>query len=223
MSELYEQTKQIHELLKKVKAKYNLQENYLENQSDSLIFENGQVLPSNYVTDINSDFKKLFIELKELKACFKLYSKQIRQILACLKDVLGENSEVTKLKNKIENIEFEEKIIGMEQNDFIRLLASKSKKNETCKNVDAGYLLTEEAAELLNIRNSSKEWCQVLFKQKWVYETELQSLPQSKAEALCKKWLDGLKPLFDREPGTVLEELINVLENQIVSEEIIKK
>jgi len=32
------------------------------------------------------------------------------------------------------------------------------------------------------------------------------------AEALCQKWLDGLYPLFDREPETVLQELVEVLE-----------
>jgi len=36
---------------------------------------------------------------------------------------------------------------------------------------------------------------------------------KSQAEALCHKWLDGLEPLFDREPETVLTELIQILES----------
>lgn len=32
---------------------------------------------------------------------------------------------------------------------------------------------------------------------------------------LCNRWLDGLTPLFDREPETVLTELLEILENLI--------
>lgn len=38
---------------------------------------------------------------------------------------------------------------------------------------------------------------------------------ETKAEAPCQKWLDGLDPLFDREPETVLTELRNVLKTLI--------
>ncbi len=33
------------------------------------------------------------------------------------------------------------------------------------------------------------------------------------AQALCQRWLDGLEPLFDREPETVLQELVKILED----------
>lgn len=33
------------------------------------------------------------------------------------------------------------------------------------------------------------------------------------ADLLCQKWLDGLNPLIDLEPETVLQELVEVLEN----------
>lgn len=36
---------------------------------------------------------------------------------------------------------------------------------------------------------------------------------KSQAEALCQRWLDGLEPLFDREPEKVLQELVEILEN----------
>lgn len=36
---------------------------------------------------------------------------------------------------------------------------------------------------------------------------------QSQAQALCQHWLDGLEPLFDREPETVLTELLEVLKS----------
>lgn len=35
---------------------------------------------------------------------------------------------------------------------------------------------------------------------------------KTKAQALCQRWLDGLHPLFHREPETVLQELVEVLE-----------
>jgi len=38
---------------------------------------------------------------------------------------------------------------------------------------------------------------------------------QSKAEAFCQRWLDGLDPLFDREPETVLTELRDLLKSLI--------
>jgi hypothetical protein len=34
----------------------------------------------------------------------------------------------------------------------------------------------------------------------------------SQAQALCQKWLDGLTPLFDREPEKVLTELLEILQ-----------
>lgn len=40
-------------------------------------------------------------------------------------------------------------------------------------------------------------------------------IPQSQAEALCQKWLDGLNPIFDSNPEMVLTELLEVLENLI--------
>jgi len=39
----------------------------------------------------------------------------------------------------------------------------------------------------------------------------LHYFPQSQAQALCNKWIDGLNPLFDREPETVLIELLKIL------------
>jgi hypothetical protein len=39
------------------------------------------------------------------------------------------------------------------------------------------------------------------------------SLPKTVAEALCKKWLDGLNPLFDSDREKVLEELLEILQN----------
>lgn len=33
------------------------------------------------------------------------------------------------------------------------------------------------------------------------------------ANNLCQKWLDGLEPLFDREPENVLNELLEILKN----------
>jgi len=37
------------------------------------------------------------------------------------------------------------------------------------------------------------------------------SNPESFVQAFCQKWLDGLTPLFDKEPETVLEELLEIL------------
>jgi hypothetical protein len=35
--------------------------------------------------------------------------------------------------------------------------------------------------------------------------------PDSQAEALCSRWLDGLEPMIEREPETVLSELLDIL------------
>jgi hypothetical protein len=43
------------------------------------------------------------------------------------------------------------------------------------------------------------------------YKECLNPPAETKAEALCQKWLDGLEPLFDREPETVLTELLETL------------
>lgn len=38
-------------------------------------------------------------------------------------------------------------------------------------------------------------------------------IPKYKAQTLCQKWLDGLEPMFVREPEKVLEELLKTLKN----------
>jgi hypothetical protein len=40
-------------------------------------------------------------------------------------------------------------------------------------------------------------------------------VPQSEAEVLCHKWLDGLNPMFDNEAEKVLKELLETLNNLI--------
>jgi hypothetical protein len=51
------------------------------------------------------------------------------------------------------------------------------------------------------------------------FEEVLGSIPfaplrlNTKAKALCSKWLDGLIPLIDREPETVLTELLEILKS----------
>jgi hypothetical protein len=42
-------------------------------------------------------------------------------------------------------------------------------------------------------------------------EDSFHTLGTSMSVILCAKWLDGLTPLFDREPETVLSELLEVL------------
>ena len=48
-------------------------------------------------------------------------------------------------------------------------------------------------------------------------ETLLESLiektPDTKSKALCQKWLNGIKPLFDQNPTQVLTELLEILQN----------
>ena len=38
-------------------------------------------------------------------------------------------------------------------------------------------------------------------------------LIKTQSEALCQKWLNGIKPLFDQNPTQVLTELLEVLQN----------
>jgi hypothetical protein len=44
-------------------------------------------------------------------------------------------------------------------------------------------------------------------------ELRLQRPVKTQAEALCAKYLDGLNPMFDREPEKVLEELTTIINN----------
>lgn len=44
-------------------------------------------------------------------------------------------------------------------------------------------------------------------------ELKNEAIPEFQAEVLCQKWLDGITPLFDREPEPVLQELVEVLEH----------
>jgi hypothetical protein len=39
---------------------------------------------------------------------------------------------------------------------------------------------------------------------------------ESKAEALCARWLDGLEPMFERVPVKVLDELKEALSNDSI-------
>jgi hypothetical protein len=40
---------------------------------------------------------------------------------------------------------------------------------------------------------------------------KLQLVTSSQAEALCSRWLDGLRPMFEKEPEKVLTELLEIL------------
>jgi hypothetical protein len=46
-------------------------------------------------------------------------------------------------------------------------------------------------------------------------ERQLGKTKYMKAQALCQYWLDGLDPLFNQKPETVLKELLKILENLI--------
>jgi len=41
----------------------------------------------------------------------------------------------------------------------------------------------------------------------------LVGIPEKQSEALCKKWVDTLTPLFDKDPEKVLTEFLELLEN----------
>jgi len=51
------------------------------------------------------------------------------------------------------------------------------------------------------------------FQNEELWRAKLERFPKSQAEALCHKWLDGLNPLINSEPETVLTELITILES----------
>ena len=43
-------------------------------------------------------------------------------------------------------------------------------------------------------------------------ESLIEQTAETKSEALCQKWLDGIKPLFDQNPTQVLTELLEILQ-----------
>jgi len=165
MSNLYQLTKKIHELLPQVIAKYGLME--FEIESDYW-----------YHTPKKSDFKnRIFhyseipnhfynFETKHLKDYFipAIQHLQIRQILFVLSRVLGENPELLKINNGA----FGDCRLEYSDNHYLIV--------DYCDDIrEIGYI--------------------------------------EYAEALCQKWLGGLKPLFNRESKTVLQELVEILEN----------
>ena len=169
MSNTYQLTKKIYELLPQVTAKYGLME--FEIESDYW-----------YHTPKKSDFKnRIFhyseisnhfynFETKHLKDYFipAIQHLQIRQILFNLQGVLGENPEYTHYFNATN-----------------RMIA---------------IAVINELEEQYKYMNGYGQ-------------AMIDILPKSQAEALCQKWLGGLKPLFNRESKTVLQELVEILEN----------
>jgi hypothetical protein len=180
MSNTYQLTKKIYELLPQVKDKYGLE---FEIESDYW-----------YHTPKKSDFKnRIFhyseisnhfynFETKHLKDYFipAIQEPQIRQILVVLSRVLGENPE------------------------------------KYSEQSEANFWLTEIEKWLETKKTKVNN--QEFFLNKAIYQYgvrigKLLVIPDSKAEALCQKWLGGLKPLFNRESKTVLQELVEILEN----------
>jgi hypothetical protein len=171
MSTLYELTKEIHELLPQVKAKYNLE---FDIESDKYYYLAGVKYPEEikYVGlcnkyDSTTEFditifgrSGLLDKIRELPF---IEVPQIRQILVGLQEVLGKMENYEQLKWKNEN-----------------------KQSEIKDGV--------------------------------VFLIALNHLPKTKAESLWQKWLkpdfknNGLS-LFDREPETVLQELVDILKD----------
>ena len=184
MSNLYHITAKIHELLPQVIAKYGLME--FEIESDYW-----------YHTPKKSDFKnRIFhyseipnhfynFETKHLKDYFipAIQHLQIRQILFNLQGVLGENKESVKKLKQIYSTKYNHKSI-----EFFEIIQEAKSINSLVDTLeDFNY---HEERKLID-----------------------ELLPKSQAEALCQKWLGGLKPLFNRESKTVLQELVEILEN----------
>jgi len=156
MSNLYKLTKEIHELLPQVKAKYGLE---FEVKAEKCIYCDKQNEYQEEKTEALLEAPQWFID----GSLAKLEEKQLRQILVALKGVLGENPEFLSLEYKIEN-------------------------------------LIDESGEGRISR---------------LFSRRLGGTKYFKAETFCQNWLDGLDPLFDREPETVLTELRDLLKSLI--------
>ena len=108
---------------------------------------------------------------------------QIRQILFNLQGVLEENKESVKKLKQIYSTKYNHKSI-----EFFEIIQEAKSINSLVDTLeDFNY---HEERKLID-----------------------ELLPKSQAEALCQKWLGGLKPLFNRESKTVLQELVEILEN----------
>lgn len=192
MSNLYQLTKKITELLPKINQKYGLRievesdYNYYKLSKDSFRHKKGDIIIAHsedidYLEDggaildiegisryslITGDNYSLVYSVPEF-VCPVIESPQIRQILIGLKDVLGDNADYKKERYNWVKNKNDERFIADNKKDCVFVINYKIDK---------------------------------------IYK-------KSQAEALCQKWLDGLNPLFEREPKTVLQELIEILEN----------
>jgi hypothetical protein len=72
------------------------------------------------------------------------------------------------------------------------------------------WIRLEKLGTELNPHSSTTPW-EKAYEAGKVYGMRLYT-PLTRAEVLCERWLGGLNPLFDREPETVLTELLEVLE-----------
>jgi len=83
------------------------------------------------------------------------------------------------------------------------LLAFKDVLGENPEKIELGFFAIN--FNIFGDKNDMKKWNKL--------SEVIEDLPKSQAEALCKKWLDGLSPLIDSDPEKVLEELKQILQS----------
>lgn len=210
MSNLYTLTKKIHELLPQVKAKYGLKfevefkkipTNFLickfcEHSAEKECFK---INPTGFGFCPNCKKEGDFIAKDfDYQYCFEIKEPQIRQILVGLQEILGENPIYK--SNSV--------------NTFIK--REQNKKHTTQKATNY-----EQIEEWFYFGFHDNVCCQDYTCFKLKEYPFLKLAPKSQDEALDDKWLRPVEEngkytgqsLFNREPVTVLHELVEILEN----------
>lgn len=146
-------------------------------------------------------------------------ANDIKEILVNLEDVLGN-----------QNKDYYEDIFTIKNKDLINYpIFSKELENYFSKDWAGGQ--TNEPETIFSLE-AKKEIFETWWTQK-LYNIEILCISYfihiksdvyirfittgaSPAYSFCKRWLDGLNPLFIQKPETVLQELIEVLESLII-------
>lgn len=188
MSNLYQLQAKIHKLLHKINKQYGLE---IEIESDYTWHEYSGYVDSKSLTEYKKYNKKEY------------YHNINSDPLNC--DLIADRSVIISppLFLDISKTQIRQILIGLKdvlgENPEIeknKILLDKLEEEEKVVSVLGNEFDNYVAKENLN-----------------AHKVKIHKTVESQAEALCQRWLDGLEPLFDREPEKVLQELIEILEN----------
>lgn len=113
-----------------------------------------------------------------------IQATQIRQILLAFKEVLGESEEILENKKELE------RLLGKDNTlDYLKNIMDEAEYLNQFVDNNQDRAITQLESNIKNTPN------------------------QFYVDELCSRWLDGLEPLFDREPENILTELLEILKS----------